>query len=132
MLTDSERFAFTPRRIHGFASTGNAYDATQTDDRIASGHAADPAGRRRRRGPLLAFAVTQVTGKLHGVQPKAHETLAISPPPSTSAPTTSRPPSRWPKRSASPSIPHWPRLPRLRPEPHHRRTIMLTTATPAG
>jgi hypothetical protein len=37
MLTDSERFAFTPRRIHGFASTGNAYDATQTDDRIASG-----------------------------------------------------------------------------------------------
>jgi hypothetical protein len=55
MLTDSERFAFTPRRIHGFASTGNAYDATQTDDRIASGHAADPAGRRRRRGPLLAL-----------------------------------------------------------------------------
>jgi hypothetical protein len=37
MLTDSERFAFTARRIHGFASTGNAYDATQTDDRIASG-----------------------------------------------------------------------------------------------
>jgi hypothetical protein len=34
---DSERFAFTARRIHGFASTGNAYDATQTDDRIASG-----------------------------------------------------------------------------------------------
>jgi hypothetical protein len=29
MLTDSERFAFTARRIHGFASTGNAYDATR-------------------------------------------------------------------------------------------------------
>jgi hypothetical protein len=25
---------------------------------------------------LLAFAVTKVTGKLHGVQPKANETLA--------------------------------------------------------
>jgi hypothetical protein len=133
MLTDSERFAFTPRRIHGFASTGNAYDATQTDDRIASGDTLLilPEGVVG-VAHCWPFAVTQVTGKLHGVQPKAHETLAISPPPSTSAPTTSRPPSRWPKRSASPSIPHWPRSPRLRPEPHHRRTIMLTTATPAG
>lgn len=37
MLTDSERFAFVPRHYHGFASTGNAYDATQTDDRIENG-----------------------------------------------------------------------------------------------
>jgi hypothetical protein len=75
MLTDSERFAFTARRIHGFASTGNAYDATQTDDRIASGDTLLILPGRCRRGPLLALAVTQVTGNLHGVQPKAHETL---------------------------------------------------------
>jgi hypothetical protein len=31
MLTDSERFAFIPRRIHAFAKSGNAYDACQTD-----------------------------------------------------------------------------------------------------
>jgi hypothetical protein len=32
MLTDSERFAFTAHRIHAFETTGNAYDATQTDE----------------------------------------------------------------------------------------------------
>lgn len=31
MLTDSERFAFTTRRHHAFASTGNAYDAVQCE-----------------------------------------------------------------------------------------------------
>lgn len=36
MLDDSDRFAFVPHRIHGFASTGNAYDATQTDELIPS------------------------------------------------------------------------------------------------
>jgi hypothetical protein len=76
MLTDSERFAFTPRRIHGFASTDNAYDATQTDDRIASGDTLLilPEGVVG-VAHCWPFAVTQVTGKLHGVQPKAHETL---------------------------------------------------------
>jgi hypothetical protein len=39
MLSDSERFASIPQRIHSFASTGNAYDATQIDERIASGDA---------------------------------------------------------------------------------------------
>jgi hypothetical protein len=34
MLTDSERFAFEPRRHHAFASTGNAYDASQCDEAI--------------------------------------------------------------------------------------------------
>ena len=34
MLTDSERFAFETRRHHAFASTGNAYDATQCDEAI--------------------------------------------------------------------------------------------------
>lgn len=37
MLTDSERFAFSAWRIHAFASTGNAYDAVQTDETIAAG-----------------------------------------------------------------------------------------------
>ena len=37
MLTDSERFAFTTRRHHAFATTGNAYDATQCDEAIATG-----------------------------------------------------------------------------------------------
>lgn len=37
MLTDSERFAFTPRRLHGFATTGNAYDACQCDETITKG-----------------------------------------------------------------------------------------------
>ena len=37
MLTDSERFAFTTRRHHAFASTGNAYDAVQCDEAIRTG-----------------------------------------------------------------------------------------------
>lgn len=76
MLTDSERFAFSARRIHGFASTGNAYDATQTDDRISSGDTLLilPEGVVG-VAHCWPFAVTQMTGKLHGVQPKAHETL---------------------------------------------------------
>lgn len=37
MLTASERFAFIPRRLHGFETTGNAYDACQCDEAIAKG-----------------------------------------------------------------------------------------------
>ena len=37
MLTISERFAFETRRHHAFASTGNAYDATQCDEAIRTG-----------------------------------------------------------------------------------------------
>ncbi|EAT07488.1 hypothetical protein SKA58_19695 [Sphingomonas sp. SKA58] len=37
MLTDSERFAFIPTRIHSFETSGNAYDACQTDDAIKTG-----------------------------------------------------------------------------------------------
>ena len=37
MLTDSERFAFTARRLHALPTTGNAYDACQTDEGIATG-----------------------------------------------------------------------------------------------
>jgi len=76
MLTDSERFAYIPRRIHGFASTGNAYDATQSDDRITSGDTLLilPEGVVG-VAHCWPFAVTQATGQLHGVHPKAHETL---------------------------------------------------------
>lgn len=76
MLTDSERFAFTARRIHGFACTGNAYDATQTDDRISRGDTLLilPEGVVG-VAHCWPFAVTEVTGNLHGVQPKAHESL---------------------------------------------------------
>ncbi|MDR3529109.1 MAG: hypothetical protein P4L90_00930 [Rhodopila sp.] len=37
MLTDSDRFAFFARRLHGFATTGNAYDACQCDEAITTG-----------------------------------------------------------------------------------------------
>ncbi len=38
MLTDSERFAFRAQRIHGFATTGNAYDACQVDENVTKGN----------------------------------------------------------------------------------------------
>lgn len=38
MLTNSERFAFRTQRVHGFATTGNAYDACQVDEALAKGH----------------------------------------------------------------------------------------------
>ena len=37
MFTDSERFAFDTRRHHAFATTGNAYDASQCDESIKTG-----------------------------------------------------------------------------------------------
>ncbi len=68
MLTDSERFAFLPRRLHGFVTTGNAYDACQTDDRIAKGDTLIvlPEGVV---GIAWAWpvAVTAHHGHLHGV-----------------------------------------------------------------
>lgn len=76
MLSDSDRFAFIPRRIHGFSSTGNAYDATQTDEKIDSGDTLLilPEGVVG-VAHCWPFAVTQEAGKLHAVKPMAHETL---------------------------------------------------------
>jgi hypothetical protein len=37
MFTNSERFAFDTRRHHAFATTGNAYDASQCDESIKTG-----------------------------------------------------------------------------------------------
>ncbi|WP_379923719.1 hypothetical protein [Erythrobacter sp. R86502] len=71
MLTDSERFAFVPYRIHVFETSGNAYDAVQTDDRIATGDlllVMDEAIV----GVAMTwpFAVTAEAGHLHQVAPK--------------------------------------------------------------
>lgn len=77
MLTDSERFAFLARRYHGFASTGNAYDATQTDDQIKTGDTLLilPEGVIG-MAHCWPFAVTAASGNLHGVKPKPGDTLA--------------------------------------------------------
>ena len=82
MLTDSERFAFVPHRIHVFETSGNAYDGVQTDDRIATGDlllVMDEAVV----GVAMTwpFAVTAEAGHLHQVAPKPGDTfdeLAIS------------------------------------------------------
>ena len=71
MLTDSERFAFVPYRIHVFETSSNAYDAVQTDDRIATGDlllVMDEAVV----GVAMTwpFAVTAEAGHLHQVAPK--------------------------------------------------------------
>ena len=77
MLTDSERFAFLACRYHGFATTGNAYVATQTDDRIAAGDTLMilPEGVIG-IAHCWPFAVTAACGKLHAVSPKQSDTLA--------------------------------------------------------
>lgn len=76
MLTDSERFASAPYRIHAFETSGNAYDAVQTDDRIATGDlllVMDEAVV----GVAMTwpFAVTAEHGHLHQVAPKAGDTI---------------------------------------------------------
>lgn len=77
MLNDSERFAFTARRYHGFATTGNAYDATQVDVAIGNGDTLlilpeQVVGVAH----CWPFAVTVERGKLHGVAPKPGESAA--------------------------------------------------------
>lgn len=77
MLTDSERFAFSAWRIHAFASTGNAYDAVQTDETIAAGDTLLMLDERVVGVAMTwPFAVTAEVGKLHAVcEPGAGETL---------------------------------------------------------
>ena len=78
MLTGSERFAFTTRRHHAFASTGNAYGATQCDEAIRAGDtlvvlAEEVVGVAM----TWPFAVTQAHGNLHALSaPRPDETLA--------------------------------------------------------
>lgn len=78
MLTDSGRFAFTARRHHAFASTGNAYDAVQCDEAIGTGETlvvlAEEVVGVASPNP---FAVTQAHGNLHPVSaPREGEALA--------------------------------------------------------
>ena len=77
MLTDSERFAFSAWRIHAFASTGNAYDAVQTDESIAAGDTLLVLDERVVGVAMTwPFAITAQPGKLHAVcAPGAGETL---------------------------------------------------------
>jgi hypothetical protein len=77
MLTDSERFAFLVRRYHGFATTGNAYDATQTEDQIETGDTLLilPEGVIG-IAYCWPFAVTVACGKLYCINPKPSDTLA--------------------------------------------------------
>jgi len=77
MLTDSERFAFTVWRIHAFGSTGNAYDAVQTDESIAAGETLLILDERVVGVAMTwPFAITAEPGKLHAVrEPGAGESL---------------------------------------------------------
>ena len=76
-LHDADRFAFVPRRIHSFATSGNAYDATQCDEAIKSGDTllvlAEGVVGIAYTWP---FAVTGNTGNLHGIRPEPGDTLA--------------------------------------------------------
>ncbi|MCY1669556.1 hypothetical protein OVA07_00825 [Novosphingobium sp. SL115] len=78
MLTDSERFAFETRRPHAFASTGNAYDASQCDEAILTG---DTLIVLAEQVVAIAspkpFAMTETCGKLHALSaPRPGESLA--------------------------------------------------------
>ena len=77
MLTGSERFAFSAWRILGFASTGNAYDAVQTDETIAAGDTLLILDEGVVGVAMTwPFAITAEPGKLHAVsEPGAGGTL---------------------------------------------------------
>jgi hypothetical protein len=76
MLTDSERFAFVPTRIHAFATSGNAYDACQTDEAITTG---DLLLILPERIVALAYAwpiaVTLECGNLHAFAAGDHQSI---------------------------------------------------------
>ena len=76
MLTDSERFAFTAHRIHAFETTGNAYDAVQTDETITTGDTLLVLAEAVVGVALTwPFAVSAEAGHLHQVAPKTGDTL---------------------------------------------------------
>lgn len=78
MLIDSERFAFDTRHHFAFATTGNAYDAVQTNEAIATG-ATLLVLPEKVVGIAMTwpFAVTAKAGKLHPMNtPEPGESLA--------------------------------------------------------
>ena len=76
MIEDSDRFAFIPRRIHAFASTGNVYDASQCDALIETGHTlivlSEAVVALAGTWPI---AVTAAGGALHSVAGKDNDTI---------------------------------------------------------
>ena len=78
MLTDCERFAFETRRHHAFASTGNAYDASQCDEAIKAGDTLIVLAEQVVAIAMTwPFAVTETCGKLHALaSPRPGESLA--------------------------------------------------------
>lgn len=78
MLTDSERFAFETRRHYAFASSGNAYDASQCDEAIKTGDTLIVLAEQVVAIAMTwPFAVTETCGKLHSLSaPRPGEDLA--------------------------------------------------------
>ena len=76
MIEDSDRFAFISRRIHAFASIGNAYDASQCDGAIETGHTlivlSEGVVALAGTWPI---AVTAADGVLHSVAGKDDDTI---------------------------------------------------------
>ena len=76
MLDSPDRFAFTAQRLHAFASTGNAYDACQTDETIKTG---DTLIILDESVIGIAYtwpiAVTAASGALHALDMPANTTL---------------------------------------------------------
>jgi len=76
MIEDSDRFAFISRRIHAFASIGNAYDASQCDGAIETGHTlivlSESVVALAGTWPI---AVTAAGGMLHSVAGKDDDTI---------------------------------------------------------
>ena len=69
MLTGSGRFAFIARRHHAFETTGNAYDAVQTDETIRTGDTLVVLAEQVVGIAITwPFAVTAEAGKLHAVK----------------------------------------------------------------
>ena len=91
MLTDSERFAFTTRRHHTFASTGNAYDAVQCNEAIRTGDTLVVLTEEVVGVAMTwPFAVTEICGKLHALSaPRPGETACATGAPTAAGSSTS-------------------------------------------
>lgn len=72
MLHDPARFAFAARRHHASATSGNAYDATQTDERVSTGDTLIVLAEQVVGVACTwPFAVTAIAGALHQVNAPA-------------------------------------------------------------
>ena len=77
MLTQSERFAFLPTRAHGFATSGNAYDAVQCDELIKNGDVLLILPEKIIGiAHCWPIAITAERGNLHSIAPGRFATLA--------------------------------------------------------